>query len=248
MKKGILLVLGLVAAMLIDSCTPGELEFETISTAPSIKINAPGTVTAGSSTALTVTVTDGEVSPLAEGTITLKSGNTVISTNKQTATGGSLTLSIAGSVVAALNPGTYKLEVSAKDNANQTTTASADIAISCEALASCKAAGKTTVIVITPAVTPADAKVGLIGSLTGWGSDIVLTKIANNCYCAAVEFSNGTEFKFRRSQNAAGNPDWTYVEKGATCNELDNRKQDAAADKTVTFTVLNWRNTGTCPD
>lgn len=248
MKKGILLVLAAMAAFVIDSCTPGELEYETISSPPSIKITAPASVVAGSSTALSATVSDGQVTPLTEGTITLRSGATVVSTNKQTATGGSLTLSIAGSVVSALNPGTYKLEVSAKDNANQTTSASADVAISCEALASCKQAGKTTVVVITPSVTPADAKIGLVGSLTGWGSDILMTKIANNCYCAAVTFTNGTEFKFRRSQNAAGNPDWTWVEKNATCGEVDNRKQDAAPDKTLTFTVLNWRNTGTCPD
>lgn len=121
MKKGILLVLAAMAAFVIDSCTPGELEYETISSPPSIKITAPASVVAGSSTALSATVSDGQVTPLTEGTITLRSGATVVSTNKQTAAGGSLTLSIAGSVVSALNPGTYKLEVSAKDNANQTT-------------------------------------------------------------------------------------------------------------------------------
>ena len=140
------------------------------------------------------------------------------------------------------------MEVVAKDNADQSSSASANVAITCEAIAACRQEGRTTVIVITPGVTPPTARIGLIGSLTGWSTDILMTRIANNCYCAAVEFPANSEFKFRRSRDGASNPDWTFVEKGPACEETDNRRQNPAPNQTITFTVSNWRNTGACPD
>jgi len=239
----------IIALFVFNACgDDSPVSVDTISTAPTINITAPGSLVAGSSTALTAEVRDGSVTPLKEGTITLKLGSNVVSTNKQTATAEKLTLSISGDIVKNQLPGSYKLEVVAIDVAGQEVKSSKDVSIACDAIASCKVAGKTTVIVVAPATTPADVKVGLIGSLTGWSTDILLTKVSTNCYCAAVEFPNGTEFKLRRSQNADTNPDWTYVEKDAECAEVDNRKQGGAPDKTIVLSVLNWRNTGTCPD
>jgi len=238
----------IITLLVFNSCGDDSVSVDTISTAPTINITAPGTLVAGSATALTAEVKDGSITPLKEGTITLKSGSTVVSTNKQTATSEKLNLSISADIVKNQLPGSYKLEIVAVDMAGQETKSSKDISIACDALASCKVAGKTTVILVAPPTTPADAKIGLIGSLTGWGSDIVMTKVSTNCYCTAVEFPNGTEFKFRRSENASTNPDWPYVEKDAECKEVDNRKQGGAPDKTIVLSVLNWRNTGTCPD
>lgn len=226
------------------------LDSPEISSAPFVSISAPATLTAGTSTDLTAFAQDGSQTPLRSAKITLLSGSTVISTNSAIATSNKLDLKIAGSVVAAQRAGAYKLEVEAEDVAGQKATTSKEITFACTAPASCKETGKTTVIVITPPTTPANVKIGLIGSLTGWSTDILMTKIAgtDNCFCAAVTFPNGSEFKFRRSETATSNPDWNFVEKEEDCEELDNRKQSAAPDATVILTVANWRNTGTCPN
>ena len=71
----------IVTLLVLNSCGEESVSVDTISTAPTINITAPGTLTAGSATALTADVKDGSVTPLKEGTITLKSGSTVISTN-----------------------------------------------------------------------------------------------------------------------------------------------------------------------
>jgi hypothetical protein len=53
------------------------------------------------------------------------------------------------------------------------------------------------------------------------------------------------EYKYTRGS-------WTYVEKGAACEEIANRAATVVygADGTMTLedTVLNWRNTGPCGD
>jgi hypothetical protein len=53
------------------------------------------------------------------------------------------------------------------------------------------------------------------------------------------------EYKYTRGSR-------TYVEKDASCNEIDNRTATVVygTDGTMTLndTVLNWRNTGTCGD
>jgi hypothetical protein len=240
-------ILIFLLALLVSSCDE-QVSVEAISTAPTISFKTPGSIIAGSTEPLTAVAKDGSITPLTEATLTLKSGTTVVFTEKKTASGLSILFTIPTATVSSLLPGSYKIEVVAKDNANQETKASKDLAVACDALASCKDKTKTTVILVAPSSTPAGAKIGLIGTLTGFSTDILMTKVSTNCYCAAVDFPNGTEFKFRRSLNGNSNPDWTYVEKGPTCNEVDNRKQGNAPDKTITLSVVNWRNTGACPD
>jgi len=240
-------ILIFLLALLVSSCDE-QVSVETLSTAPTINFKTPGSIIAGKDEKLEVEVKDGSITPLTEATLTVKLGTTVVFTEKKTASALSILFSIPSATVKALLPGSYKIDVVAKDNANQETKASKDLAVACDALESCKDKTKTTVILVAPANTPADAKIGLIGTLTGFSTDILFTKVSTNCYCAAIDFPNGTEFKFRRSLDGNSNPDWTYVEKGPTCNELDNRKQGNAPDKTITLSVVNWRNTGACPD
>jgi hypothetical protein len=62
-----------------------------------------------------------------------------------------------------------------------------------------------------------------------------------------VVFDEGTQIQYKYTRGS-----WTYVEKGAACEEIDNRAATVVygTDGTMTLedTVLNWRNTGTCGD
>jgi hypothetical protein len=62
-----------------------------------------------------------------------------------------------------------------------------------------------------------------------------------------VVFDEGTQIQYKYTRGS-----WTYVEKGAACEEVANRTATVVygTDGTMTLedTVLNWRNTGTCGD
>ena len=57
----------------------------------------------------------------------------------------------------------------------------------------------------------------------------------------------GTHIEYKYTRGS-----WTYVEKGAGCEELANRTATIVygTDGTMTLdeVVLNWRNTGSCGD
>lgn len=83
-------------------------------------------------------------------------------------------------------------------------------------------------------------------------STVVLAKKADGTYSVDVplaDFTTSLDFKVvRNPKNGADG--WKFVEKDATCMELaDNRKVTATdGGKEIKIDVLNFRNTGTCPD
>jgi predicted phage tail protein len=252
MKKILLPFFMLFGVLLFDSCELDKLDKPAVlSTAPVITLTGPSTVTAGLSTELVAVARDGNISPITSATIKLLNGKTVVSQNTSTTiVDGAITLKIAGSVVAGLFPGTYKLDVSAVDSQGKTSTPFAvDIAVSCPPLPSCVVKGKLTVIVLVPANTPADASVGLVGGSTGWGSnpDLAMTKIATGCYCASTNVTNVTtgdlnQFKFRLDNNwdrQAAKVD----DKTGACSDSDNVKYIAEdIDKSITLSVPKWKH------
>lgn len=248
MKKILLPFFMLFGVLLFDSCELDKLDKPAVlSTAPVITLTGPSTVTAGLSTELVAVARDGNVSPITSATIKLLKGATVVSQNtSSTVVDGAITLKIAGSVVAGLFPGTYKLDVSAVDSQGKTSTPFAvDIAVSCPPLPSCVVAGKLTVILLVPANTPANASVGLVGESTGWGSspDLAMTKIATGCYCVAsgVQATDALdEFKFRLDN------DWGKEILKADCTPPGNFKfLGDDISKAVTYTAEKWKTL--CP-
>lgn len=256
MKKN--LIIAAAVLTLFGACDT-TIDVNTVSTAPSV-VFSDIAINAGEAEDITLTIKDGSITPLKSAQIWIATSgkdSTVLFSTETTLSGQKteIVLDADETEISTYNPGSYKLWVKALDSDNQEIQTSKSFSLACAPVASCVVAGKTTVILIAPTTTPADAKIGLVGTLTKWGGDpdIILTKISTNCYCAAVNFDDGdgdgkSNFKFRRSQNAGTNPDWPYVEKTASCGELSDRVQAAAPDKTLTFTVANWRNTGTCPD
>lgn len=88
------------------------------------------------------------------------------------------------------------------------------------------------------------AKYELVKSADGktWSVDIPLS---------ALPATGDFEYKVVKNATATGNDGWKFVEKNATCGEVDNRKVTSASTqggKEFTFAVVNFRNTGTCPD
>ena len=88
------------------------------------------------------------------------------------------------------------------------------------------------------------AKYELVKSTDGktWSVDIPLS---------ALPTAGDFEYKVVKNATATGNDGWKFGEKNATCGEIDNRKVASASTqggKEFTFTVANFRNTGTCPD
>ncbi len=254
-----ILLCGVVAAV-IYSCDNGNADVTVFNAAPEISFPEDiASVTAGQPADLSVTVTDGEVSSLSSGTITLLSGDTEVATKTESLSGSSatLTLSAEETGIVSLTPGGYRLAISVTDSENTTSNDTTDVAIVCEALPACMEAGKRTVIVVAPSHTTnlsGFEQVGLVGSLTGWGGDpdIVMTQISANCFCAAVEFPENVEYKFRLNSN------WDFVEKRDDCSEEDNRTEvgsapaDGEEETPILLTVGEWRNSdqfgGGCPN
>lgn len=253
------LLCGIVAAV-IYSCDNGNADVTVFNAAPVISFPENiASITAGQAADLSVTVTDGEVSSLSSGTITLLSGMNEVATKTQSLSGSSatLTLTAAETDIVNLAPGGYRLAISVTDSENSTSNDTTNVAIVCEALPACMEAGKRTVIVVAPSHTTSLAgfeQVGLVGSLTGWGGDpdIAMTQISANCFCAAVDFPESVEYKFRLNSN------WDFVEKRDDCSEENNRTEIGSApadgeDETpILLTVGEWRNSdqfgGSCPN
>lgn len=249
MKKILLPFSIALLAISLDSCNLDTLDKPAIlSTPPVIKITGPTTVNAGAATDLVAIASDGKVSPIKSATIRLFTGSTTISTNTSTTVdaNGAITLKIAGSVMAGLLPGGYKLTVTAVDAQEQAATpVTVDVAVTCSPLASCVVAGKLTVILLVPSNTPANASVGLVGESTGWGGnpDLAMTKIATGCYCVASGVTNASdkdEFKFRLDS------DWGKEMLKDDCTPPDNLKYTGTdLSKAVTYTVAKWKTL--CP-
>jgi hypothetical protein len=228
MKKGILLVLSVVAAILIDSCTPGELEYDIIDSPPVITIENPGALVKGVAKDLKVTIKDGPVSPGTTATLEVLSGTTVLRTRTLNIVDGANKITFAASEnrVSELENGRYTFRVSATDSKGVSTSSKVDFFITpCALPTSCVVNNRVTIFLLAPNDLPSDAKVGFVGAITGWGGlpDIPMNRIAAGCYCAAVDIKNDDRnaFKFRIDNSwgkeqatttcDALNPDWRYT-------------------------------------
>ena len=95
--------------------------------------------------------------------------------------------------------------------------------------------------------TPDGDDIYIGGSLNGW--DPAGTPMTRNNLSATVSltFYEGDYLEYKYTRGS-----WSYVEKGASCEEIDNRTLTVnyGTDGTMILndTVLNWRNTGLCGD
>ncbi|EMR04792.1 DUF4625 domain-containing protein [Cesiribacter andamanensis] len=118
------------------------------------------------------------------------------------------------------------------------------------------AEGNTTFSVTVPENTPEGAKVFVVGQMTGWGADQEgmweLTDDDNDgVYTGTFDITQesvagGNGYKFRILSDDSADA-WKFVEKGAECEELDNRTYTYSASmQTIDAEVLNWRNIDPC--
>jgi glycosidase len=101
--------------------------------------------------------------------------------------------------------------------------------------------------VALPDTTPAGDDIYIGGSFNGWDPAGTLMTRTDLSATATVTLDEGTQIAYKYTRGS-----WTYVEKGAECEEIANRTATVTygADGTMTLedTVLDWRNTGPCGD
>jgi glycosidase len=141
---------------------------------------------------------------------------------------------------------TYYYVVKALDQANNLSAASAEASGVPSALAV-----DVTLVVTPPASTPANASVYIAGNqpeLCTWCNQHTtkLTKGDDGKWRITITWPEGTSVEYKYTLG-----DWDHVEKGASCDELGNRKftvQPSGDDATMTVeeTVKNWRNVAPC--
>ena len=141
---------------------------------------------------------------------------------------------------------TYYYVVKALDQANNLSAASAEASGVPSALAV-----DVTLVVTPPASTPANASVYIAGNqpeLCTWCNQHTtkLTKGDDGKWRITITWPEGTSVEYKYTLG-----DWDHVEKGASCDELGNRKftvQPSGDDATMTVdeTVKNWRNVPPC--
>lgn len=208
---------------------------------PTINITSPDdniTITAGDTIQLTATVSDDE--ELAN--IIITDGNTPTSiTTFDSPTSHALAYSFT--VPEDSPAGTLMLTITASDVEGNSFSVEKIINVTeklfgCQPDASCIDPAMTTFIVTTPEGTPEDAMIEVVGSFNGWPGELdenfVLTNNGPNCYCIAVMFEEGAEFKFRRDGS------WDKVEKNAAGGEVDNRPFTYTAGEVVNITIEKW--------
>jgi hypothetical protein len=98
-----------------------------------------------------------------------------------------------------------------------------------------------------PSTTPDGGDIYMAGSFNGWDPAGTMMTRTNLFATVTVMFDEGTQLQYKYTRGT-----WTYVEKGAACEEIDNRTVTVVygIDGTMTLddVVLNWRNTGDCGD
>ncbi|MBN2044328.1 MAG: hypothetical protein JW757_04840 [Anaerolineales bacterium] len=101
--------------------------------------------------------------------------------------------------------------------------------------------------VTLPETTPVGDDIYLAGSFNDWNPSGTLMVRYNLNATVTLSFDEGSLLAYKYTRGS-----WTYVEKGATCEEIDNRTATViyGIDGTMTISdiVLNWRNTGSCGD
>ena len=98
-----------------------------------------------------------------------------------------------------------------------------------------------------PDTTPGGDDIYMGGSFNGWDPAGTLMARSGLFATVTLTFDEGTQVEYKYTRGS-----WSYVEKDAACNEIDNRSATvvygAGGTMVLEDTVLNWRNTGTCGD
>jgi chitodextrinase len=99
-----------------------------------------------------------------------------------------------------------------------------------------------------PDTTPDGDDIYMGGNFNGWdpaGTLMVRSNTAGLLSTVTLTFIEGEQLEYKYTRGS-----WTYVEKGAACEEIGNRTVNVVygtdGSMTVNDTVLNWRNTGPC--
>lgn len=141
---------------------------------------------------------------------------------------------------------TYYYIVKALDAANNLSAASNEASAVPSALVV-----DVTLVVTSPATTPATASVYIAGNqpeICNWcnAHTTKLTKGDDGKWRITIPWAEGTSVEYKYTLG-----DWDHVEKGAACDEIANRHfavapQGDSATMTVEDTVKNWRNVAPC--
>ncbi len=107
---------------------------------------------------------------------------------------------------------------------------------------------QVTINVTVPDWTPADATVTIAGNFQDWDPAATpMTQVDGTYWMITLDLAEGYHLEYKYALGS-----WDYVEKGITCEELGNRTVTVyyGPDGTMTQedTVVNWRNTGACPN
>jgi hypothetical protein len=98
-----------------------------------------------------------------------------------------------------------------------------------------------------PETTPPGDAIYMGGSFNGWDPAGSLMNRTDLLATVTLTFYEGDHLEYKYTRGS-----WTYVEKGAACEEVGNRVVNvvygAEGMMVVNDTVLNWRNTGSCGD
>jgi hypothetical protein len=104
---------------------------------------------------------------------------------------------------------------------------------------------QVTFNVTLPDTTPYGDDIYMGGSFNGWDPSGTLMVRTDLLATVTLTFDEGAQIEYKYTRGS-----WDYVEKGAACEEIDNRTATIVygLDGTMTLedVVLNWRNTGTC--
>jgi glycosidase len=97
-----------------------------------------------------------------------------------------------------------------------------------------------------PDITPDGDDIYIGASFNGWNpAGTLMDRTAVDFATVTLELFEGDHLEYKYTRGS-----WDTVEKGAACEEIDNRVATVAwgSDGTMTIddTVLNWRNTGPC--
>jgi hypothetical protein len=102
-----------------------------------------------------------------------------------------------------------------------------------------------TLAVVLPDTTPDGDDIYVAGSFNGWDPAGTLMARSDLSATVTLTFYEGDHIEYKYTRGS-----WDYVEKGAACEEIDNRTLTVVYGTDGTMhqddEVLNWRNTGPC--
>ena len=98
-----------------------------------------------------------------------------------------------------------------------------------------------------PDTTPEGEDIYIGANFNGWDPGGTLMMRDGLSATVTQSFEEGTQIVYKHTRGS-----WTYVEKGAGCEEIEDRTAIViyGIDGTMILddTILNWRNTGSCED